>query len=101
VHKERQSANRGPRTTVPIAHWFNFLDIVGSPVAALLRSKDATVTQCHSRTKNIEEILISLGYLLNVTRQVKTADVFVAASEKLNALGLNLVRSLLALASTM
>ncbi|RXW20745.1 hypothetical protein EST38_g5117 [Candolleomyces aberdarensis] len=44
-------------------------DIVGSPVAALLRSKDATVTQCHSRTKNIEEI-------------VKTADVLVAAIGK-------------------
>ncbi|KAG2113712.1 tetrahydrofolate dehydrogenase/cyclohydrolase, partial [Suillus clintonianus] len=26
-------------------------DIVGNPVAALLRSRDATVTQCHSRTK--------------------------------------------------
>ncbi|TFK29942.1 C-1-tetrahydrofolate synthase [Coprinopsis marcescibilis] len=44
-------------------------DIVGSPVAALLRSKDATVTQCHSRTKNIEEI-------------VKTADIVVAAIGK-------------------
>jgi methylenetetrahydrofolate dehydrogenase (NADP+) / methenyltetrahydrofolate cyclohydrolase / formyltetrahydrofolate synthetase len=32
-------------------------DIVGSPVAALLRSKDATVTQCHSRTKNLSEIV--------------------------------------------
>lgn len=44
-------------------------DIVGSPVAALLRSKDATVTQCHSRTKNIEEI-------------VKGADIVVAAIGK-------------------
>ena len=25
-------------------------DIVGNPVAAMLRKKDATVTQCHSRT---------------------------------------------------
>ncbi|KAF9500864.1 FTHFS-domain-containing protein [Pleurotus eryngii] len=41
-------------------------DIVGSPVASLLRNKDATVTQCHSRTKDIEGI-------------VKTADVVVAA----------------------
>ncbi|TCD60541.1 tetrahydrofolate synthase [Steccherinum ochraceum] len=44
-------------------------DIVGSPVAALLRSKDATVTQCHSRTKNIEEI-------------VKGADILVSAIGK-------------------
>ncbi|KAF6765211.1 C-1-tetrahydrofolate synthase [Ephemerocybe angulata] len=44
-------------------------DIVGSPVASLLRSKDATVTQCHSRSKNIEEI-------------VKGADVVVAAIGK-------------------
>ncbi|KAJ8695372.1 tetrahydrofolate synthase [Pleurotus ostreatus] len=41
-------------------------DIVGSPVASMLRNKDATVTQCHSRTKDIEGI-------------VKTADVVVAA----------------------
>lgn len=32
-------------------------DIVGSPVASLLRNADATVTQCHSRTKNIPEIV--------------------------------------------
>ncbi|KAH8106842.1 C-1-tetrahydrofolate synthase, partial [Cristinia sonorae] len=44
-------------------------DIVGSPVSALLRSKDATVTQCHSRTKNIEEI-------------VKGADILVSAIGK-------------------
>ncbi|GAA5968753.1 hypothetical protein JCM3765_000856 [Sporobolomyces pararoseus] len=41
-------------------------DIVGSPVCALLRRKDATVTQCHSRTKNLESI-------------VKQADIVVAA----------------------
>ncbi|KAH8117600.1 FTHFS-domain-containing protein [Phellopilus nigrolimitatus] len=44
-------------------------DIVGSPVAAMLRSRDATVTQCHSRTKNLPEI-------------VKTADIVVAAIGK-------------------
>lgn len=32
-------------------------DIVGSPVCALLRRKDATVTQCHSRTQNLEAII--------------------------------------------
>ncbi|KAF9454495.1 C-1-tetrahydrofolate synthase [Macrolepiota fuliginosa MF-IS2] len=41
-------------------------DIVGSPVASMLRNKDATIIQCHSKTKNIEEI-------------VKTADVVVSA----------------------
>lgn len=41
-------------------------DIVGTPVCALLRKKDATVTQCHSRTKNVEQI-------------ISQADVIVAA----------------------
>jgi methylenetetrahydrofolate dehydrogenase (NADP+) / methenyltetrahydrofolate cyclohydrolase / formyltetrahydrofolate synthetase len=36
-------------------------DIVGSPVCALLRRKDATVTQCHSRTQNLQEIVRSVG----------------------------------------
>ncbi|KAF7338293.1 FTHFS-domain-containing protein [Mycena venus] len=44
-------------------------DIVGSPVASMLRNRDATVTQCHSRTKNIESIL-------------KNADIVVAAIGK-------------------
>ncbi|KAF8844963.1 FTHFS-domain-containing protein [Paxillus ammoniavirescens] len=41
-------------------------DIVGNPVVALLRNQDATVTQCHSRTKNLEQI-------------VKQADIVVVA----------------------
>ncbi|KAI0780712.1 FTHFS-domain-containing protein [Trametes elegans] len=44
-------------------------DIVGSPVAAMLRHRDATVTQCHSRTKNLEEI-------------VRQADIVVSAIGK-------------------
>ncbi|KAL5523161.1 ADE3_1 [Sanghuangporus sanghuang] len=44
-------------------------DIVGNPVAAMLRKRDATVTQCHSRTKNLPGIL-------------KTADIVVAAMGK-------------------
>ncbi|TFK42578.1 formate--tetrahydrofolate ligase-domain-containing protein [Crucibulum laeve] len=44
-------------------------DIVGSPVASMLRNRDATVTQCHSRTKNIESI-------------VKNADIVVSAIGK-------------------
>lgn len=41
-------------------------DIVGSPVSYLLKNADATVTVCHSRTKDLQSI-------------VKTADVVVAA----------------------
>ncbi|KAI9849946.1 MAG: tetrahydrofolate synthase [Sclerophora amabilis] len=41
-------------------------DIVGSPVSYLLRNADATVTVCHSRTKDIKEI-------------VRSADVVIAA----------------------
>ncbi|KAF8077942.1 formate--tetrahydrofolate ligase-domain-containing protein [Lyophyllum atratum] len=44
-------------------------DIVGSPVASMLRNRDATVTQCHSRTRNIQDI-------------VKNADIVVAAIGK-------------------
>lgn len=32
-------------------------DIVGSPVAAMLRKRDATVTQCHSKTRDLPEIV--------------------------------------------
>lgn len=32
-------------------------DIVGSPVCAMLRTRDATVTQCHSRTQNLPDIV--------------------------------------------
>ncbi|KAI6782025.1 C-1-tetrahydrofolate synthase-like protein [Emericellopsis cladophorae] len=41
-------------------------DIVGNPVSYLLRNADATVTVCHSKTTNLEEM-------------VRTADVVVAA----------------------
>ncbi|KAF8654140.1 hypothetical protein AX16_003670 [Volvariella volvacea WC 439] len=44
-------------------------DIVGNPVSAMLRSRDATVTQCHSRTRGLESI-------------VKNADILVAAIGK-------------------
>ncbi|KZP01183.1 FTHFS-domain-containing protein [Calocera viscosa TUFC12733] len=39
-------------------------DIVGSPVAALLRRRDATVTQCHSRTKGLESIIREADILI-------------------------------------
>ncbi|KAG8981329.1 tetrahydrofolate synthase, partial [Tulasnella sp. 427] len=44
-------------------------DIVGSPVAAMLRKRDATVTQCHSRTKDLPEI-------------IKRADILISAIGK-------------------
>ncbi|KKY21574.1 putative formate-tetrahydrofolate ligase [Phaeomoniella chlamydospora] len=44
-------------------------DIVGSPVSYLLKNADATVTVCHSRTKDLKEI-------------VKNADILVAAIGK-------------------
>ncbi|GME32625.1 C-1-tetrahydrofolate synthase [Neofusicoccum parvum] len=44
-------------------------DIVGSPVSYLLKNADATVTVCHSKTKDLPEI-------------VKTADIVVAAIGK-------------------
>ena len=46
-------------------------DIVGNPVAYLLRNANATVTQCHSNTKNLEEV-------------IKNADIVVAAIGKAN-----------------
>ena len=45
--------------------------ILGKPVAMLLLNKNATVTICHSRTKNLEEIL-------------KQADIVVGAVGKPN-----------------
>ncbi|KAF2817461.1 putative C1 tetrahydrofolate synthase [Mytilinidion resinicola] len=41
-------------------------DIVGSPVSYLLKNADATVTVCHSRTQNLQQV-------------VKQADIVVAA----------------------
>jgi methylenetetrahydrofolate dehydrogenase (NADP+)/methenyltetrahydrofolate cyclohydrolase/formyltetrahydrofolate synthetase len=32
-------------------------DIVGNPVVSMLRNRDATVTQCHSKLRNLEEIV--------------------------------------------
>ncbi|KAK4942449.1 tetrahydrofolate synthase [Elasticomyces elasticus] len=46
-------------------------DIVGSPVSYLLKNADATVTVCHSKTKNIKEV-------------VQQADVLVAAIGQAN-----------------
>ena len=44
-------------------------NIVGKPVAQMLLNRNATVTVCHSKTKNIEQI-------------IKTADILVSAVGK-------------------
>ncbi|TPX30364.1 hypothetical protein SmJEL517_g06054 [Synchytrium microbalum] len=46
-------------------------NIVGMPIAHMLQAENATVTLCHSKTENLEEI-------------VKTADILVAAVGKAN-----------------
>ncbi|KAI0434324.1 formate--tetrahydrofolate ligase-domain-containing protein [Xylaria sp. FL1042] len=46
-------------------------DIVGSPVSYLLKNADATVTTCHSKTKDLEE-------------KLKKADIVIAAIGKPN-----------------
>ena len=60
-------------------------DIVGSPVVAMLRKLDATVTQCHSRTKDLPFIVsprshfpAPLSHTLSV-RQLQHADIVVSA----------------------
>ncbi|WP_042223493.1 bifunctional methylenetetrahydrofolate dehydrogenase/methenyltetrahydrofolate cyclohydrolase FolD [Oceanobacillus manasiensis] len=49
-------------------------NIVGKPVGQLLLNEDATVTYCHSKTKNLKQI----------TQQ---ADILIAAVGKVNAIG--------------
>lgn len=38
-------------------------DIVGNPVSAMLRKLDATVTQCHSRTKDLKSFVRTFLHL--------------------------------------
>lgn len=59
-------------------------DIVGNPVVSLLRNRDATVTQCHSRTKNLEQLVsisfpISGHFSPHTPTQIKQADILVVA----------------------
>ncbi|KAL8278406.1 hypothetical protein RQP46_009096 [Phenoliferia psychrophenolica] len=46
-------------------------DIVGSPVCALLRRKDATVTQCHSRTQNLPALVGQADIVVAAIGQAK------------------------------
>ncbi|KAK4701981.1 hypothetical protein P7C70_g4241, partial [Phenoliferia sp. Uapishka_3] len=46
-------------------------DIVGSPVCALLRRKDATVTQCHSRTQNLPALVAQADIVVAAIGQAK------------------------------
>lgn len=54
-------------------------NIVGKPVAALLLSKNATVTVCHSKTQNLKEI-------------VRNADIVVAAVGKADFITADMVK---------
>tara|TARA_Y100000310_G_scaffold201229_1_gene201308 strand:- start:5091 stop:5939 length:849 start_codon:yes stop_codon:yes gene_type:complete len=54
-------------------------NIVGKPVALMLLARDATVTVCHSKTKNLGEI-------------TKTADVLVVACGKANMIKGDMVK---------
>lgn len=65
-------------------------DIVGSPVAAMLRRRDATVTQCHSRTIGLQDIVSpinvtlgkSLTFIPSQRCQIRGADILVSAIGK-------------------
>lgn len=54
-------------------------NIVGKPMALLLLQKHGTVTVCHSRTKNLEEVC-------------RTADILVAAVGKVNIVTADMVK---------
>ena len=54
-------------------------NIVGKPLAMLMLHRDATVTICHSKTKNLTEIC-------------KTADILIAAVGKVNFVTSNMVK---------
>ena len=51
-------------------------NIVGKPMAALLLEKNATVTVCHSRTKNLKEICLNADIIVAAVGRAKfvTAD---------------------------
>ena len=51
-------------------------DTVGKPMALLLLNADATVTVCHSKTKNLKEICLSADVLISAIGKAKfvTAD---------------------------
>ena len=55
-------------------------NIVGRPIALMLLNKNATVTICHSKTKNLEEI-------------TKTADILIAAVGKTKLVTENMVKT--------
>lgn len=63
-------------------------DIVGSPVVAMLRKLDATVTQCHSRTKDLPFIVSPRSQFLDRSAhtfsvyQLQHADIVVSAIGK-------------------
>lgn len=55
-------------------------NIVGKPIAQMLLNRNATVTVCHSRTKNLEEI-------------IKTADILISAVGKYKIIRKEMIKS--------
>jgi methylenetetrahydrofolate dehydrogenase (NADP+)/methenyltetrahydrofolate cyclohydrolase len=44
--------------------------IVGKPIASMLTNRNATVTLCHSRTKNVKDILVNADLIVAATGKV-------------------------------
>lgn len=62
-------------------------DIVGNPVASILRNADATVTQCHSKTRNLEAIVcnvVTVRPSLTALPRLKMPTLLSQPLEKLN-----------------
>lgn len=57
-------------------------NIVGKPMAALMLEKDATVTICHSRTRNLKEICLQADIIVSAVGRAKflTADMVPAGA---------------------
>ena len=49
-------------------------DIVGKPLAAMMTARDATVTLCHSKTKNLRESLIHADIIISAIGKPKYID---------------------------
>jgi methylenetetrahydrofolate dehydrogenase (NADP+) / methenyltetrahydrofolate cyclohydrolase len=46
-------------------------NIVGKPISIMLLARDATVTMCHSRTKNLKEILLDSDLIVTAVGRAK------------------------------
>lgn len=86
MHKEKALYPCTPTGIIELLNYYNIeisgqnvtiigrSDLVGKPLAALMTNMDASVTLCHSKTKNLEE-------------QARTADILVSAIGKPKYIG--------------